>query len=55
MQYGGTHPELGLRTATHPCPKGEMKYRQQCTRLSWMFFRLRPLSSRKYCSNCWST
>lgn len=43
------------RPVTHPCPKGEMKYRQQCTRLSWMFLRLRPLSSRKYCSNCWST
>lgn len=43
-----------LRLGPYPWPKGEMKYRQQCTLLSWMFLRFRPLSSRKYCSNCWS-
>lgn len=43
-----------LRLRPYPWPKGEMKYRQQCTLLSWMFLRFRPLSSRKYCSNCWS-
>ena len=31
---GGMFPTAGL---TYPWPKGEMKYRQQCTRLSWMF------------------
>lgn len=38
----------------YPCPLGEMKYRQQCTRLSWMFLRFRQISAFRYCSNCWS-
>lgn len=39
---------------SYPWLNGEMKYRQQWTLLSCMFLLFKPLSSLKYCSNCWS-
>ncbi len=48
------HIRQTRHTRSYPCPNGGMKYRQQCTRLSNMFFLFSPLSSLKYCSNCWS-
>lgn len=41
-----------IGTELYPWPYGGIKYKQQCTLLSWMFFLFSPLSSVKYCRNC---
>lgn len=44
----------GEKFGAYLCPHGGIAYKQQWTRLSCIFFRLTPLSSRKYWRN-WSS